>query len=483
MKITDMVSLLDSPNKLAVVDGDIHITYQELYEKMAANATLINELSDQREHIAILLPNSANYVVAFCSILHANCTVVPIYYKATTSEIEDSINYCDINFVITDKENLKRITAGTYNHRIQAIDINTFQVLYSNTAITPASVCSPSQTAVMLGTSGSTSAPKRVMLSHDNLIENAVSIVASLRYGNDERFLCLLPLTFASGNTSQLVVSLVLRATLYIYHEPLHPKFIFNAIEKYGITTTTIVPSILKTILSDSVDRSDQARSLKVICFGGGPTDDATLSKMLKNPLCDRFVHMYGQTEASTRISHLHFSKEKAKLPSVGQPLLNINAMVDITEADGKSGEILVSGPNVMLGYYKEKKSPVINGWLATGDIGYIENGYIYITGRKKNIIIYSGMNIYAEEVENVICQFPGVKETVVYGQEDAQFGEVPVAEVVVNENEKISENALRKHCANKLSSYKIPIKFSFVDALQRTYNGKISRNRSKKDG
>ena len=105
MKITDMVSLLDSPNKLAVVDGDIHITYQELYEKMAANATLINELSDQREHIAILLPNSANYVVAFCSILHANCTVVPIYYKATTSEIEDSINYCDINFVITDKEN------------------------------------------------------------------------------------------------------------------------------------------------------------------------------------------------------------------------------------------------------------------------------------------------------------------------------------------------------------------------------------------
>ena len=89
-------------------------------------------------------------------------------------------------------------------------------------------------------------------------------------------------------------------------------------------------------------------------------------------------------------------------------------------------------------------------------------------------------MNIYAEEVENVICQFPGVKETVVYGQEDAQFGEVPVAEVVVNENEKISENALRKHCANKLSSYKVPIKFSFVDSLQRTYNGKISRNRSK---
>lgn len=480
MKIKDQLSKKQALQDLAVVDGDVSLTYQELYQKATLFSLYIKEHLIDRGHVAILLPNSADYVVAYCSILYADCVVVPIYYKATQSEIENSINFCDVSVVFTDTKNKARLDHGNYQHSLTVICIDTHECFKLGDLNVNAKIQSPDNVAVMLGTSGSTNTPKRVMLSDDNMIENALGIIQSLRYTQDERFLCVLPMTFASGNTSQLIASLLLGSTLYIYRDLMHPKFLFQAIERFGITTTTIVPSILKTILSDTFDRSEQAKNLRVICFGGGPTDDATFAKILNSPLCDKFVHMYGQTEASTRISHLHLRCERDKLPSVGQPLYNIQVRVDVSESDGKSGEILVQGLNVMVGYYKEQTTPMVDGWLATGDIGFIDdNDYIYITGRRKNIIIYSGMNIHAEEVENVLCQHPNVKEAVVFAQKDLQFGEIPVAEVVLHQSALTTEDELRQHCASKLSSHKVPKRIDFLTELKRTYNGKISRNRS----
>lgn len=480
MKIKDQLSKKKDCQDLAIVDGDVSLTYQELYQKATLFSLYIKEHLIDRCHVAILLPNSADYVVTYCSILHADCVVVPIYYMATQSEIENSINFCDVSVVFTNTKSKARLDLGNYQHSLTVICIDTLECFKLGDLNVKAKIQSPDNVAVMLGTSGSTSTPKRVMLSDDNMIENALGIIQSLRYTQEERFLCVLPMTFASGNTSQLVVSLLLGSTLYIYRDLMHPKFLFQAIERFAITTTTIVPSILKTILSDTSDRSEQAKSLRVICFGGGPTDDATFAKILDSPLCDRFVHMYGQTEASTRISHLHLQSEKNKLPSAGQPLYNIQVRADVSEPDGKSGEILVRGPNVMVGYYKEQTTPIIDGWLATGDIGFIDdNDYIYITGRRKNIIIYSGMNIHAEEVENVLCQHPNVKEAIVFAQKDLQFGEIPVAEVVLHQSNLTTEDELRQHCASKLSSHKVPKRIDFLTELKRTYNGKISRNRS----
>ena len=480
MKIKDQVLKKKTSQALAVVDGDISLTYQKLYQRATTFSQYIKKYNSNRAHVAILLPNSANYVIAYCSILLADCVVVPIYYKATQSEIENSINFCDVSIVFTDTKNKARLDYGNYHHALTVICIDTFECPKLGDLNVNAKIQSPDNVAVMLGTSGSTSTPKRVMLSDDNMIENALGIIQSLQYTQEERFLCVLPMTFASGNTSQLVVSLLLGSTLYIYRDLIHPKFLFQAIERFGITTTTIVPSILKTIRSDTSDRSEQAKSLKVICFGGGPTDDTTFAKIINSPMCDKFVHMYGQTEASTRISHLHLQSEKNKLPSAGQPLYNIQVRVDVCEPDGKSGEILVRGPNIMAGYYKEQTTPIVDGWLATGDIGFVDDkDYIYITGRRKNIIIYSGMNIHAEEVENVLCQHPNVKEAVVFAQKDLQFGEIPVAEVVLHQSNLTTEDELRQHCASKLSSHKVPKRIDFLTELKRTYNGKISRNRS----
>lgn len=173
----------------------------------------------------------------------------------------------------------------------------------------------------------------------------------------------------------------------------------------------------MKILLADGKDHSTECETLRVICFGGGPTDEATIERIKHNPLCDRFVHMYGQTEASARVSHLHFSTEVQKAPSVGRPIENVTVAVEPGGENGKVGEIRVKGPNVMIGYYREKIASVQNGWHSTGDIGYIDDdGYLYITGRKKNVIICSGMNIYVEEVEEVLCCHPQVEEALVYG-------------------------------------------------------------------
>ena len=466
--------------RIAVIEGNESATYESVIYDAQQISTVIRELTLNRCNIGILFPNSIQYVTAYYSILLSNDVVVPLYFKATHEEIRSISEFCDIEIILTNTSNLKRLLDVEFQHSVSIINIDTLEITRLGNKERKAITKCPSQVSVMLGTSGSTSTPKRVMLSDENMIENALGIIHSLKYKeNYERFLCLLPLTFASGNTSQLITSLLLSSTLYIYNGPIHPRLIFDAVNKHGITTTTIVPSILKILLSSEKDYSNECKTLKTVCFGGGPTDSATIEKLVAHPLRDKFVQMYGQTEASTRISHLHYSKNADKPFSVGQPLFNILVQVKPIEQYNNVGEILVKGPNVMVGYYKEEISSINNGWLATGDIGYLDsNDFIYITGRKKNIIICSGMNIHAEEVEDVIYRHPKVAEVVVYGISDHAHGEVPIADIVIKSNEALSENEIRTFCSAYLSEFKVPVKFNFVNALRRTYNGKIARKR-----
>ena len=189
---------------------------------------------------------------------------------------------------------------------------------------------------------------------------------------------------------------------------------------------------------------------------------------------------MYGQTEASTRISHMTLQTMIWKKGSVGRALNGINVKIHDTDKDG-NGEICVQGENVTSGYYSQTsltRKTIINGWLHTGDIGRIDNeGYIFVTGRKKNLIIYCGLNVYPEEVENILLQHPLVEDAIVFGKSDIDYGEKIFANVVLSNHPSNWKSILMEHCKNILTDYKVPYDIFDVDKIQRTNNGKVKRN------
>ena len=464
-------------NKEAIVDGEKRITYRELFKRATDVSEQIKTVLGSRSHIIVVIPNSIEYVVAFSAIILSDNVAVPIYAKSSIHEVEKVVDYCDIGMIIAVDQTIDFVLSGKYRHRITVLNISKMESFEIGDKRRKFAPVSPENVRVMLGTSGSVDFPKRVMLSDENLIANSKDIIKSLNYTENERILAVLPFPFAAGNTSQIVVSLILGSTLYIYSDSLYPDYFFYAVEKYGITSTTIVSSVMNILLEEGRDYSIQAKTLNVICFGGGRTDDRTFERLKKNPLCDKFVHIYGQTEASPRISHLFLKTEKDKLPSVGKPLENVSVRLRKMNLKEQYGEIQVKGKNVMVGYYKSDSFPVSEGWLSTGDLGYIdEEGYIYITGRIKNLIIFAGMNIFPEEVEVVLKQNPHVKEALVYAERSLAYGEIPVARVALKDNGSISEAELKEFCKEYVSYYKVPVRIEFVEKLDRTHNGKIIR-------
>jgi len=310
-----------------------------------------------------------------------------------------------------------------------------------------------------------------------------------LNYTEKERFFVVLPLCFSSANTSQLIVCMMLGASLFLYNGNLHPKQIWKSCMENSITAITVVPSLLQILIQSKwVLQSKEMNgwNLKTLCYGGGCTPEGIKEKAIQVLEGVNVVHLYGQTEASPRISHLHVKDFSRKKGSVGKCLEHIT--VKVVQEDGtvclpgEKGEIIVSGRNVMKGYYRDKKlteTTLRDGWLHTGDIGYLdEEGYIYITGRLKNVIITSGINIYPEEIENILMDSGRLKQVLVLGVESELYGEEIAVKAVRKEGEFLTEEELFDYCEKHLPCFKLPHFIEFVDALKTTANGKIRRKK-----
>jgi long-chain acyl-CoA synthetase len=343
---------------------------------------------------------------------------------------------------------------------------------------------SPDDTAVILYTSGTTGNPKGVMLSHRNLITNALS-----GRGEDagerstDTGLAVLPLAHAYGI---LVSNIAYLSGVTIV---MLPRFdtaaVLSAIERHRVVSFAGVPAMFVALLySPDADKYDTS-SLLYCSSGSAPLPLNVLQGFEQKFQC-KILEGYGLSEGTTVLTG-HGADMPQKPGSVGKPVANVEVLV-VDENDnpvptGEVGEIIARGPNVMQGYYnmpEETAAALRNGWLHTGDMGrFDEDGYLYIVERKKDLIIRGGFNIYPRDVEEVLATHPAVIEAAVIGVPSERMGEEVKAFVVTSS--PVDAEELMAYCREKLANYKTPSQIEFVSSLPRNPIGKIDKKELRK--
>lgn len=437
-------------------------------------------------HLAVYTNNEPLFVTAALGILFCGHVLVPVPYSASKTEIEHILNTSDAKLVIS-----KYAQPAQFNcdvHWVTAQELPQAP-MPSFESIPFTNLSDPHHCAILLPTSGTTGNSKIVMLSHQNVLTNALAHGGKVGYTSQASFLVTMPVHFSSTIVTQLISCMLYGTRIILISLPLLPRTAFRLFQDKAVTAFSAVPTQLMNFISDyhQTTKWSTFDSIECIVISGAPVP-AKLVDHLRTvfPGAD-IIQTYGLTEASPRVSMMERGDRSL---SCGSPVNGVSVrLVDDEENEVKgtaaAGEIWVKGPNVMLGYYNNPeltKATIVDGWLKTGDLGYWnESGCLILTGRKKNIIISGGINIYPEEIEEFVYGLQEVEEVMVVGVHDDLLGEVPIAFLKVCDGCMVDIGALTQHCNLHLSSYKVPRQWRIVDEIPKTKTGKLDRANTKR--
>jgi long-chain acyl-CoA synthetase len=331
-------------------------------------------------------------------------------------------------------------------------------------------------------TGGTTGAAKGVMLTHRNLIANALHFQAVLQFTPDTRWLIIAPLFHAAGSIA--VLPTVWNAGTLVTLPAFDPARALDLIEEHGITDTLVVPTMLAAMNEEQLARPRDVSSLKSISHGGSPCATETLRRGHEAFPGAELIHMYGATETApiaTSVNHEERLLDGPRARACGQPAVGVEVVVvgpDGQElAVGEVGEVAIRGPNVMAGYWNkpaETAAALVDGWYRTGDLGYRDDeDYIFLVDRAKDMIVTGGENVYSTEVEDALYRHPAVLEAAVFGIPDATWGEAVHAVVVPRGAVEIDD--LVAHCRSLIADYKVPKRIDLrAEPLPKSGAGKV---------
>ncbi len=343
----------------------------------------------------------------------------------------------------------------------------------------PPAVCQESDLAVLVATSGSTGTPRFVMVSHGNLTANTEAIVRSQNLLQGERAMLILPLSYCFG-ASVFHSHLYQGGGVVFDSRFMFPDKVLHAINKYRCTTFAGVPTVYNILLRRSNLRSIPMPSLRRFLQAGGPLAPQHVAEMRDTVPTAKFYVMYGQTEATARISCLDPAHLDEKLGSAGQPLDNLSVRIMDEEGrdlpTGQTGEIMVRGPSIALGYLDEPEESgrvFQDGWLRTGDLGHLDtDGYLWIDGRKANFLKIRGVRVSFAEVEARVASLPGVSECAVAAMPHPEAGEALALYIVPDKDaDQVAENVRRG-----LPPYWTCESINIVSQIPKTARGKVAR-------
>jgi long-chain acyl-CoA synthetase len=473
-------SVRKQPHKIALFWGDREYAYTELWRQSVFVAEQLRQRFgvNPGDRVGLWLKNCPEFVPSLFGILQAGAVAVPINNFLKPDEVNYILGDAGIDVLITDAE------LGTHHRALEAArpHLKLFKVEEIEGHETDARgrkqlARTESDLAVIIYTSGTTGRPKGAMLSHGNLLHNVESCRIVLRTVAADRFGVLLPLFHSYMLTVGLLLPLLVGGSVVLV-KSLHPvRNVLQEILQRQATVLPAIPQFYRSMVNAPIQMPLPLR----ICISGAAPLPAQVLQEFEAKFHIPLIEGYGLSEASPVVTKNPLDGTR-KAGSIGLPIPHVE--VSIQDDAGRelganeTGEVCVRGGNVMLGYWKqpEETAKVMrHGWLLTGDIGYRDaEGYYFITDRKKDMLLVNGINVYPREIEEILYQFPGVKEAAVIGKPDARRGEQPIAYVAPNDGIVLEEKAIQHFVRRKLADYKVPRKVVILPALPRNATGKI---------
>lgn len=507
MNTTEFLMITSSiaPDMTAIVFEGKAFTYADLSERVNRLANALLHLDVKKgDMVAVLQVNCNEFIETYFAAAKVGAIFVPLNFRAKAEELSYMIANCEAKVLFVgeryvDMVNQMRSKLPQTKHFIcyegKKEDMLGYEDLLSSSS--PEEVFTDiddNDITILMYTAGTTGRPKGVPLTHNSFSTYVLDNVTPVDPDIAETNILTMPLYHVAG--IQAIMAAVYGGRTLAIMRQFEVKEWMKTVQQEKANRAMLVPTMLKRVIDDPDFADYDLSSLKVITYGAAPMPFEVIKKAIEMfPGC-MFINAFGQTETASTITTLgpedHVltgtEEEKARKlkrlqSSIGRPMADVE--IKIVDDQGKElptgevGEILAKGPRVMSGYWKDTektaKALTKDGWLHTGDKGYMdEEGYVYLAGRGDDMIIRGGENISPEEIENILYAHPKVDECAVIGVSDAEWGQEPKAIIALKKGQECDPEELMEFCRQKLASFKRPRYVCFIEELPKTSTGKI---------
>ncbi|MBI5261830.1 MAG: AMP-binding protein [Bradyrhizobium sp.] len=430
--------------------------------------------------VAVLMKNSAAFLELTFATSHIGAVFLPINYRLSRDEVDYIVGNAAARILIADDE-FEAIATGTSLVLLDEAAQSSLTHFAPDALPAPMHPCTPQELMRLMYTSGTTDRPKGVMLSYENFYWKSADQTIALGLNADTRLLVVGPL-YHVGALDLPGIAVLWHGGLLSIQRNFEPEQALAAIETEKLNAAWFAPVMTTAILTCPNRHRYDVSGLRWAIGGGEKTPEMRIrdfSEFFENA---RYIDAYGLTETCGGDTFMEAGREIEKIGSTGRSIAHVE--IEIRDEAGnrlpphENGEICLRGPKVTKGYWKDPEktaSAFFGEWFRSGDVGYLdEDGFLYLTDRKKDMIISGGENIASSEIERVLYELPQVREAAVIGLPDKRWGEKPVAVVVLAEGARLELSQLAEHCRDRLAGFKVPKQLIIRDSLPRNPSGKV---------